>query len=96
MSGYAFGLGVERFAMLIHRVNDLRSFFRDRFTSIGAVLMIFTKYLLSQFVDISHLNINEVCVRLSSIGLEVKSVVCVECPKGFVVEFYPMSHTQCE
>lgn len=27
VSGYAFGLGVERFAMLIHKVNDLRSFF---------------------------------------------------------------------
>ncbi len=27
VSGYAFGLGVERFAMLIHGVNDLRSFF---------------------------------------------------------------------
>ena len=27
VSGYAFGLGVERFAMLIHCVNDLRSFF---------------------------------------------------------------------
>lgn len=27
VSGYAFGLGVERFAMLLHQVNDLRSFF---------------------------------------------------------------------
>lgn len=27
ISGYAFGLGIERFAMLLHRVNDLRSFF---------------------------------------------------------------------
>lgn len=27
VSGYAFGLGVERFAMLLHKVNDLRSFF---------------------------------------------------------------------
>ena len=27
VSGYAFGFGVERFAMLIYRVNDLRSFF---------------------------------------------------------------------
>lgn len=27
VSGYAFGLGVERFAMLLHRINDLRSFF---------------------------------------------------------------------
>lgn len=27
VSGYAFGLGVERFAMLLHGVNDLRSFF---------------------------------------------------------------------
>ncbi len=27
MSGYAFGLGVERFAMLLYGVNDLRSFF---------------------------------------------------------------------
>ncbi|RDU62912.1 phenylalanine--tRNA ligase subunit alpha [Helicobacter sp. MIT 14-3879] len=27
VSGYAFGLGVERFAMLLYEVNDLRSFF---------------------------------------------------------------------
>ena len=27
VSGYAFGLGVERFAMLLHRVPDLRSLF---------------------------------------------------------------------
>jgi phenylalanyl-tRNA synthetase alpha chain len=27
VSGYAFGLGVERFAMLIHRIGDLRSLF---------------------------------------------------------------------
>jgi phenylalanyl-tRNA synthetase alpha chain len=27
VSGYAFGLGVERFAMLLHRVPDLRSMF---------------------------------------------------------------------
>ncbi|RAX55411.1 phenylalanine--tRNA ligase subunit alpha [Helicobacter sp. 10-6591] len=29
VSGYAFGLGVERFAMLIHRVSDLRSFYES-------------------------------------------------------------------
>jgi phenylalanyl-tRNA synthetase alpha chain len=28
-SGYAFGLGVERFAMLRYRVNDLRMFFEN-------------------------------------------------------------------
>ena len=27
VSGYAFGLGVERFAMLLHRIPDLRSLF---------------------------------------------------------------------
>ena len=27
VSGYAFGLGVERFAMLLHGVPDLRSLF---------------------------------------------------------------------
>ncbi|WP_456479117.1 phenylalanine--tRNA ligase subunit alpha [Nautilia sp.] len=27
VSGYAFGLGVERFAMLLHRINDLRSMY---------------------------------------------------------------------
>jgi phenylalanyl-tRNA synthetase alpha chain len=27
VSGYAFGLGVERFAMLIHKISDLRSLF---------------------------------------------------------------------
>lgn len=29
VSGYAFGLGIERFAMLLSRVNDLRSFFES-------------------------------------------------------------------
>lgn len=29
VSGYAFGLGVERFAMLLYGVNDLRSFFES-------------------------------------------------------------------
>nr|WP_317404919.1 phenylalanine--tRNA ligase subunit beta [uncultured Helicobacter sp.] len=47
--------------------------------------MIFTKYLLSQFVDISHLDINEVCVRLSSIGLEVESAYALNVPKKVVV-----------
>ena len=47
--------------------------------------MIFTKYLLSQFVDISHLDINEVCVRLSSIGLEVESAYALSVPKKVVV-----------
>ena len=27
VSGYAFGLGVERFAMLMHKIPDLRSLF---------------------------------------------------------------------
>jgi phenylalanyl-tRNA synthetase alpha chain len=27
VSGYAFGLGVERFAMLLNRINDLRSMY---------------------------------------------------------------------
>jgi len=27
VSGYAFGLGVERFAMLLHKIPDLRSLF---------------------------------------------------------------------
>jgi phenylalanyl-tRNA synthetase alpha chain len=28
-TGFAFGLGVERFAMLRHGVNDLRAFFEN-------------------------------------------------------------------
>ncbi|MBT8123756.1 MAG: phenylalanine--tRNA ligase subunit alpha, partial [Gammaproteobacteria bacterium] len=28
-SGYAFGMGVERLAMLRHQVNDLRLFFEN-------------------------------------------------------------------
>ncbi len=27
VSGYAFGLGIERFAMLLHKIPDLRSLF---------------------------------------------------------------------
>ena len=29
VSGYAFGLGIERFAMLLYGVNDLRAFFEN-------------------------------------------------------------------
>lgn len=35
VSGYAFGLGVERFAMLLYGVNDLRSFFESDLRFLG-------------------------------------------------------------
>ncbi|MGB5920554.1 MULTISPECIES: phenylalanine--tRNA ligase subunit alpha [unclassified Arcobacter] len=35
MSGYAFGLGVERFAMLIHNIGDLRSLFESDLRLLG-------------------------------------------------------------
>lgn len=47
--------------------------------------MIFSKHLLSQFVDISHLDINEVSERLSNIGLEVESAYALKIPKNVVV-----------
>lgn len=34
-SGYAFGLGVERFAMLIHNIGDLRSLFESDLRLLG-------------------------------------------------------------
>lgn len=47
--------------------------------------MIFTKYLLSHFVDISHLDTEEICVKLSSIGLEVESSNRISIPSKVVV-----------
>jgi phenylalanyl-tRNA synthetase alpha chain len=35
VSGYAFGLGVERFAMLIHKIGDLRSLFESDLRLLG-------------------------------------------------------------
>jgi phenylalanyl-tRNA synthetase alpha chain len=35
VSGYAFGLGVERFAMLIHKIGDLRSLFESDIRLLG-------------------------------------------------------------
>jgi len=35
VSGYAFGLGVERFAMLIHHISDLRSLFENDIKLLG-------------------------------------------------------------
>lgn len=35
VSGYAFGLGVERFAMLYYKINDLRSFFEADLRILG-------------------------------------------------------------
>ncbi|MCX2716549.1 phenylalanine--tRNA ligase subunit beta [Helicobacter sp. MIT 21-1697] len=47
--------------------------------------MIFSKHLLSHFVDISHLDIEQMCIRLSSMGLEVESAYPVEIPQKVVV-----------
>ncbi|HIP12727.1 MAG TPA: phenylalanine--tRNA ligase subunit alpha [Arcobacter sp.] len=35
VSGYAFGLGIERFAMLIHKIGDLRSLFESDIKLLG-------------------------------------------------------------
>jgi phenylalanyl-tRNA synthetase alpha chain len=35
VSGYAFGLGIERFAMLIHKIGDLRSLFESDMRLLG-------------------------------------------------------------
>jgi phenylalanyl-tRNA synthetase alpha chain len=35
VSGYAFGLGIERFAMLIHEIGDLRSLFESDIRLLG-------------------------------------------------------------
>ncbi|MBD3841288.1 MAG: phenylalanine--tRNA ligase subunit alpha [Campylobacterales bacterium] len=35
VSGYAFGLGIERFAMLIHKIGDLRSLFESDLRLLG-------------------------------------------------------------
>lgn len=35
VSGYAFGLGVERVAMLIHNIGDLRSLFESDLKLLG-------------------------------------------------------------
>ncbi len=47
--------------------------------------MIVTKHLLSDFVDISHLSLEKLCVGLNTIGLEVESVVVFEIPQKVVV-----------
>ena len=47
--------------------------------------MIVTKHLLSDFVDISSLSLDKLCVGLNTIGLEVESVVVFEIPQKVVV-----------
>ena len=47
--------------------------------------MIFTRHLLSQFIDISRISTEEICTRLSSIGLEVESVPSIKIPQKVVV-----------
>lgn len=47
--------------------------------------MIFTKHLLSYFVDISALNLDKLCEHLSAIGLEVESRVDMALPKKVVI-----------
>lgn len=47
--------------------------------------MIFTKHLLSQFVDISHIQFDKLCTLLSNIGLEVESAYEIRIPQKVVV-----------
>lgn len=47
--------------------------------------MIITKHLLSKFVDISAISLQELCAKLNDIGLEVEGVTHIEIPHKVVV-----------
>ena len=47
--------------------------------------MIITKHLLSKFVDISAISLQELCAKLNDIGLEVEGVTHIEIPNKVVV-----------
>ena len=47
--------------------------------------MIITKSWLEEFIDISHISVDEMCKTLNSIGLEVDSVEKVSIPSKVVV-----------
>lgn len=47
--------------------------------------MILSRFLLLQFVDISHIDMEKACIVLSSIGLEVESAYALKLPQNVVV-----------
>ncbi|CBG39319.1 phenylalanine--tRNA ligase subunit beta [Helicobacter mustelae] len=47
--------------------------------------MIVATHLLEEFIDISHLDIQEICKVLDNIGLEVESLTRVQMPRNVVV-----------
>jgi phenylalanyl-tRNA synthetase beta chain len=49
--------------------------------------MIITKRWLEDFIDISKIDINDICKKLNSIGLEVDSLEKVRIPSGVVVGY---------
>jgi len=49
--------------------------------------MIVTKKWLEDFIDISKIDINDICTKLNSIGLEVDSLDKIRIPEGVVVGY---------
>ena len=73
VSGYAFGLGVERFAMLLHQIPDLRSLFEGDLRLLEQFNDNFRNWL-SEWLDISGVTSETLLKTLNSIGLEVDSL----------------------
>ncbi len=71
--GFAFGMGVERIAMLRHGIPDLRVFLDGRPPVPGAVPMRVPLSWLRDFVDVD-LTAERLAERLTLLGMEVKSV----------------------
>ena len=86
VTGFAFGFGIERIAMLRHGVGDLRLLLRQRRENAGAVLMKVPYSWMAEYCD-PGLEPEVLAEKLAMTGTEVERVVTTGPPKtdGFVI-----------
>ena len=87
-TGFAFGMGIERLALLAHRVDDIRAFYENdlRFLEQFAVVKILVSWL-KEYVDIP-VSIDQLARDSRCAGFEVASVDPVDGrPDDAVIDF---------
>ena len=72
-SGFAFGLGMDRLAMILFDIPDIRLFGAERSAIPGTVRMKFSVNWLREFVDLPE-NPEELAELLTLAGVEIENI----------------------
>ena len=91
--GFAWGVGIERLAMLKYQIDHIKNFYDNDLRFPGAILMKILKSWLNDWIDVENISSDDISEALESLGFEIESMT-VKIPNykniivGKVLEIY--------